>query len=475
MKRLNIRWKMTLWYGGVLSVVLTIFGTVVYSMMRIHLLQRIDQGLNEELADVLSEVKRATTSEGLKDWLDRRFAAHAGFDFQITRPNGERFFFNPRLADDAWPLPSRNAVSSVPSFQTLPIQSKGQWRIVHVHVDGPDGSLTVQVGRSLAAFEHESSELLMTFLLAGPLTLLAAISGGYFLACRMLQPVQVMTKAAKQISADRLNERIAVSNPNDELGELAQTLNQMIERLESSFTEMQRFTADAAHELRTPLAIIRNEVEVALRQTRSGEEYSGVLENLLEDTNRLSQMAEQLLFLARQDTGLQRKMDETVELVDLLSGVVANMTPVARERQVSLVLEDNQPARLLGDSRQLRRVFYNLIDNAIKYTGAGGNIRVKSHVDDGTVTVVIADTGIGIPQEHVSRVFDRFYRVDPARSEEVNGAGLGLSICKSVVRSMGGKYRSKARSVTDRSSSSGSKRNLRNEESTEARRSSTRI
>lgn len=438
MKRLNIRWKLTLWYGGVLAVVLTIFGTVVFVMMRHHLLQRIDQGLNEELADVLSEVKRATTSDRLKDWLDRRFAAHAGFDFQITRMNGERFFFNARLADKAWLLPAQDADTDSPTFQSIPVESKGQWRIVHLKAEGPDGPLTVQVGRSLAAFEQESSELLMTFLLAGPLTLLAAISGGYFLACRVLQPVQVMTKAANLISADRLHERIIVANPNDELGELAETLNQMIERLERSFTEMQRFTADAAHELRTPLAIIRNEAEVALRLPRTSEEYCGILETLLEDTNRLSTMADQLLFLSRQDTGLSPKVRESIALDELLREVVGNMQLVAQEKGVTLQLLDNAACKLNTDSRQLRRVFINLLDNAIKYTGANGQVIVTSQVTAEGAIVVVKDSGVGIPPEHLPHIFERFYRVDPARIGDENGAGLGLSLCQSIVRGLDG-------------------------------------
>ena len=439
MKRLSIRWKMTLWYGGVLAVVLTIFGTAVFVTMRYHLLQRIDQGLNEELADVLSEVKRATTSDGLKDWLDRRFAEHAGFDFQIANANGERFFFSARLADKAWPQPQRNAATNVPGFQSIPVESKGRWRIVNVPVAGPDGPLTIQIGRSLAAFEHESNELLVTFLWAGPLALLAAISGGYFLACRVLQPVQIMTKAAKLISADRLQERIIVANPDDELGELAETLNQMIERLERSFTEMQRFTADAAHELRTPLAIIRSEAEVALRLPRSGDEYCGVLENLLEDTNRLSTMADQLLFLSRQDTGMSPKVRDNFALDELLREVVGNMQLVAHEKGVELQLSSNPSCQLDSDSRLLRRVFINLIDNAIKFTGHKGQVSVASRLSSAEVMIQVRDSGVGIAPEHLSHVFDRFYRVDAARSGDGNGAGLGLSICQSIVRSLHGR------------------------------------
>lgn len=438
MKRLKIRWKLTLWYGCVLAVVLMVFGTVVFVIMRHHLLERIDQGLNEELADVLSEVNRAKTSDSLKDWLERRFAAHAGFDFQITRPNGERFFYNPRLAEKAWPLPAMDADSAAPIFQTLFVEAKGDWRIVHVKVTGPDGPLTVQVGRSLAAFAHELNELLMTFLLAGPLTLLAAISGGYFLACRVLRPVQDMTQAARVISADRLNERIAVINPHDELGELGETLNEMIERLERSFTEMRRFTADAAHELRTPLAIIRNEAEVALRSPRSGEQYCGVLENLLEDTNRLSTLADQLLFLSRQDTGLASKVHESVDLDVLLREIVANMQIMAHEKGITLELHNCPPCELTTDARLLRRVFVNLLDNAIKYTDQAGNVGVSSEVATAEVKIRIRDSGVGIPPEHLAYIFDRFYRVDVARSGESDGAGLGLSICLAILRNLGG-------------------------------------
>jgi heavy metal sensor kinase len=437
MKGLSIRWKLTLWYGGVLAVVLVVFSVVVFLVMRHQLLQRIDQGLAEEFADVRYEVERAKDSKSLHEWLDRRFARHEGFDFQITQANGERFFVNPRFADKSLPVPNASPAPDAPTYESVSLEVR-RWRVISAVVVGPDGPMTVQVARSLAEYDHESSELLLTFLMAGPLTLLVAVGGGYFLARRALAPVQKMTRTANQIGAERLNQRIDVDNPDDELGALAQTLNRMIERLERSFTEMQRFTADAAHELRTPLAVIRNEAEVALRSTRTTEEYSRVLENLLEETNRLSSLADQLLFLCRQDAGLQPRTEEGIAMADLLADVVSNMQLVAQERVVALALVANEPWRLTGDSRQLRRVFYNLLDNAIKYTCAGGTVSITSRSAGGERVVVIADTGIGIPPEHLPRIFDRFYRVDPARSGEANGAGLGLPICRSIVRSTGG-------------------------------------
>ncbi len=438
MRRLSIRWKLTLWYGGVLAAVLMLFSGIVYTVMRHQLLGRIDQGLDEELADVLSEVRRHNDSATLLEWLNRRFAHHEGFDFEIADLGGQRFFTNPRLVEKSLSFADVSTAGDKPRHETLQAGSAGHWRIISMQASGPDGPLTVRVGRSLASFEHESQELLFTFIVTGPLTLLIAVSGGYVLARRALGPVQAMTQTARQISADRLHERINVDNPHDEMGTLAETLNEMIERLERSFTEMRRFTADAAHELRTPLAVIRNEVEVALRSSRRAEEYCCVLENLLEETNRLSVMADQLLFLCRQDAGLQPSTGEAVAMSDLLADVVSNMQLLAQEKEVVLAFDEDQPCEFQGDSRQLRRVFYNLLDNAIKYTPSGGKVSVASRRGNGHLTVTIADTGIGIPLVHLPRIFDRFYRVDQARSGDANGAGLGLSICQSIVRSIGG-------------------------------------
>jgi len=218
----------------------------------------------------------------------------------------------------------------------------------------------------------------------------------------------------------------------------------MIGRLEQSFAEMQRFTADAAHELRTPLAVIRNEAEVALRSPRSPAEYARVLENLLEETNRLTTLAEQLLFLSRQDAGLHENVQESVATHELVGEVVTNMQLVAQEKGVTLVLEENQPCRLSSDPRQLRRVLYNLLDNAIKYTPPPGRASVHSTVTPAGWALRVTDTGVGIAPEHLPHIFDRFYRIDPARSSNGAGAGLGLSICRAIVRSLGGQIQAES-------------------------------
>jgi heavy metal sensor kinase len=431
---LSIRWKLTAWYGAALAVVLCVFGTIVYLTTRHQLRERVDDGLKEELADVLYEVRRAEDDRSLSGWLDHRFAHHEGFDFQITRPDASRFFYSDRLSETTLPL----APASVdPAYRDVKIGTM-HWRVITVEVPGPVGSLTIQVARSLAQVHHELQELLFTFLLAGPLSLLATIAGGYALARRALKPVDRMRRAADEITAERLARRISVANPDDELGALARTLNAMIARLEKSFGDMQRFTADAAHELRTPLAVIRNEAEVALRTDRPSEEYRRTLENVLDEATRLGTLAERLLFLSRQDAGLNRPANEEVAGDTLLAGVVSNMQIVAQEKGVQLLLKRNDSCRLESDATLIRRVLYNLLDNAIKYTPAGGEVKVTSFSEAGHWQVEVADTGVGISQEHLPHIFDRFYRVDPARAEGSGGAGLGLAISRAIVMNLRG-------------------------------------
>jgi len=404
--------------------------------MRHQLIERVDDSLAEELSDVLYEVRRAEDERSLSGWLDHRFAHHEGFDFQITRPDTSRFFHSDRLADRSLPLPGHE-VSSEHSFRSIR-DGPNRWRVIAVQVPGPSGALTIQVARSLAHVQHELDELLFTFLVAGPLSLLVAIGGGYWLARRALAPVDTMRRTAEEITADRLARRVEIANPDDELGALARTLNAMIARLERSFGDMQRFTADAAHELRTPLAVIRNEAEVALRFPRSNDDYHRILENVLEESSRLGTLAERLLFLSRQDVGLNRPAREEVATDKLLADVTSNMQLVAQEKKMELHLKKNDPCRIQSDAALIRRVLYNLLDNAIKYTSPSGQVAVVGSANAGVWTVEITDNGVGIPPEHLPHVFDRFYRVDPSRTEDSGGAGLGLAISRAIVVSLGG-------------------------------------
>jgi heavy metal sensor kinase len=296
----------------------------------------------------------------------------------------------------------------------------------------------IQAAASLAANDHELGELLAVMLLMGPLALASALGGGYLLARKALAPVERIAATADEMTAVRLHQRLAVANPDDELGRLAQTLNGMIARLERSFEEIRRFTADAAHELRTPLSVLRNEAEVALRNPRDPEHYRQVLEGQIDEVARLSRLVEQLLFLCREDSGSARVEHQAICWDRVIHGVADHMHVVAEEKGVTLDVADLAPCRVQGDEDHLRRLLFNLLDNAIKYTPAGGRVTVRTECLNGRASLRVSDTGVGISPEHLPRVFDRFYRVDPARGRETGGLGLGLAISRAIAESHGG-------------------------------------
>jgi two-component system heavy metal sensor histidine kinase CusS len=445
MKGMSIRLRLTLWYGLVLAIVLAVFGGAVYFAMRHELLARTDVALGGELDEISEDVQAAKDWTRLSEQLKRRFARHEMYEFQVSRVSGEPFFQSDRLK------PQRFAVPRVPSslkhldFESVPLgtesvslDSLGHLRLMSGLVSGPDGPVVVQSATSLGSIDLELAELLTVLLISGPLALVCALGGGYMLARKALAPVDRMVHTADQITATQLDRRIDVTNTDDELGRLARTLNGMIARLERSFDEVRRFTADAAHELRTPLAVLRNEAEVALRKPREPEQYRRVLEDQLEELERLSRLAERLLFLCREDAGLVPMSRELVRLDEVVEDIADHMRVVAEEKGVTLETDGIGPSHINGDEDQLRRLLFNLLDNAIKFTPAKGTVTVESACDDARVRIVVTDSGIGIPPEHLPQVFKRFYRVDPARGREVGGAGLGLAIARSIAEAHGG-------------------------------------
>jgi heavy metal sensor kinase len=275
-------------------------------------------------------------------------------------------------------------------------------------------------------------------LTAGPVALLLSAGLACWLARKALAPVDRLRRATESITADRLDRRLEAANPHDELGLLTQTINAMIARLERSFTEIRRFTADASHELRTPLTALRTQVEVALGKPLPPAELQQLLGSVLEELVRMSRLTDQLLALSRRDAGVEHMSTTPLDLVALVSGVADALQPLAEARGVRLRLDPEGPVRVAGDEGRLRQVFINLVDNAVKYTPAGGLVTVRVGQQDHAAVVTVADTGVGIPAEHLPHVFERFYRVDKARSRAEGGTGLGLSIARSIAQAHSG-------------------------------------
>jgi heavy metal sensor kinase len=291
------------------------------------------------------------------------------------------------------------------------------------------------VAQSLEDIEATLNQLLMTLVIGAPILALVAALGGYFLAARALDPIDHITRTARHISGEDLSARLSLPASEDEVGRLASTFDSMLARLEESFKRERQFTADASHELRTPLAAMQTILGVIREERRTPADYEQALADLAEEADRLQALTEDLLQLARGDSQPATAY-ERVDLSALLNDLTASLQPLAESKNLSLISAIPDNLLLVGDIDQLIRLFVNVIENAIKYT-ASGTVTVSAQADSDSLRVTVADTGLGIPPEHLPHIFDRFYRVDAARTQR--GAGLGLAIAQEIVKVHGGK------------------------------------
>ena len=286
------------------------------------------------------------------------------------------------------------------------------------------------VGYPLAELRDLMDSLYLIFLLLLPVALGVSIFGGLALANKALRPVDEITTRARKITAENLDQTIPPLDVDDEIGRLTATFNEMIRRLHSSFAQVKEFSADASHELRTPLTIIRGEIELALRSARTPEEYREILESTLEEIMRLTSIIDNLLTLAKADKGTYQAHFSEVDLRSLVEELLEDSEVLAQRKGIHIRLLKNSPVTIVGDRIRLRQLFLNIVDNAIKYTPEGGAVSLSMDSENGSAVFEVEDTGIGIPEQETEKIFNRFYRVDKARSRDLGGAGLGLSIAR---------------------------------------------
>lgn len=438
MTRLPIRWQFTLWFGATLAGVLVVFSVLLLIVMRHQFLSMVDDELAEELREFTTEMGLAQTVPDMRRQLDRRFAEHGDYYFLVTAPNGQPVFRSRKLEAQPLPKPLASPEPETLEFTGGKVPGLGPSRLASTIAAGPGGPYVVHAATSSDSFEHQMSLLTTVLVASGPVALGLALIGGYTLGRRVLSPVDRIVEVANRITATDLHQRVEILNPGDELGRLAQTINSLIDRLQRAIEEMRRFTADAAHELRTPLAVLRSGVEVALRVPRSPDEYRKALEAAADESQRLTRLADQLLFLSRQEAGMMQIEREEVRLDALLKDVVDQFEGPAHEAGIALSIEPIEPCSVCGDDVRLSQVFFNALDNAIRYTPRGGRVAVRARPVGPRVRIEVEDTGGGISAEHLRHVFKRFYRADPPPQGERNGAGLGLAIAKSAVAAHGG-------------------------------------
>ncbi len=297
--------------------------------------------------------------------------------------------------------------------------------------------VVIQVARSEGPMRQQIRDVVLILLLGLPLAVATAGLGGYTVARRALAPIERMTERAQTITADRLNDRLPVSNPDNEMGRLARVFNATLARLEASFGQMRRFTADVSHELRTPLTAIRSVGEVGLRGRRDETEYRAIIGSMLEEVDRLAGLVDRLLTLSRAETGPAKLALEAVALNELAESVAIDLAVLAEEKSQPVVVERQGSPQTLGDRVMVRQALINLVDNAIKFSPPGSRIVIRVFEWAGKAVVDVVDNGPGVPAEVRDRIFDRFFRA-PSASGDVGGSGLGLSIARSAVEANGG-------------------------------------
>jgi heavy metal sensor kinase len=443
MRPLTLRTKLTLFYSITVSVLLTGFGLIYYNVLSVGL----DRDLTQDVQD---------RADGLRGYL--RFEEN-----QETQQSKPIFSYDPNDPDEVTFIKTATRYYQVYEIHTGKLLDESEEfsaaavkyppsdvthyaqiapSFVEIHTD--EGKLRVRneevrvngepyllvVGASMKTVEDTIRTFVRALALLIPSGVLLAAIASWFMAGKALEPVAALGKAAGEIGVSRLDRRLPVRGTGDELDYLAEQFNETLKQLEKAVGEMKQFTASISHELRTPLAVLRGEAEIALMQSSSSEQYRRVLASQLEEFEKLTRMVNELLTLARAESGEVAIAHEPVNLSSMAQSLIEQLEPVAASKNLTLSCQCNSDVFVNGDEGWIERIILNLVDNAIKFTPSGGRVEVRVSQNNGHRIIEVTDTGIGIEPEALPHIFERFYRADPSRSNRADGAGLGLSLVK---------------------------------------------
>jgi heavy metal sensor kinase len=437
MKLHSIGFRLAAWYFLVFACGVAAFSVAAWFAMRASLYHAVDEALEDRVRGVQTFMDRQIASLSIPEIRDE-FREHSvlgpgGDLFQVCDAEGQLLYRSVPLESNNVPI-ALPATLNPPRFETMPVEGH-TLRFYSQRIAVHGKMYTVQV----AVLMNEAFEALAWFrvILAftAPLLLVAASAGGYWISKRALVPVDEISQAAQRISIENLRERLQTPKTGDQLQRLSETLNEMLTRLEASVRRITQFTADASHELRAPVSLIRTTAEIAvMKRDRSAEEYLEALDDILEESERTSQVVDSLMLLARADSGKETLDLAPVDARSIVKSAADQGERLAKNQGVQFRLDiPDDPVPVQADAEALRRALLILIDNATKYTPQGGSIRVSVERQKGFAVASVSDTGIGIDTQDVGHIFDRFWRADKARSREQGGAGLGLSIAKWIV------------------------------------------
>ncbi len=441
LRRQSLTLRLAWWHAATALVVVVALVLFVRQIVSQRLLHELDRQLRIDFDIIEAQVEQ---SGGRLVWSLRGSHGEEGYArmfawFEVWSEDGDLLLRH-------WPVPETEAharpgppMGQELRFYSAEVEPGLFARIMERPARIEHRDVILRILRDESGLRRTQHELAEVFLVGLPLAMVLAVAGGWLLARRSLAPVGAMAARAKEISARSLSQRLPVANPDDELGRLATVLNATLQRLENSFAELRRFAADASHELRTPLTALRAEGEVALNNAREPEQFRQSIGAMLEEAQRLQDLVDSLLTLARAEADQEPLNRVPVELGALTGEVVENLRILADEKHQQLAAELNGEVSIAGDAPLLRHALLNLVHNAIRYTPTGGRISVRCSRRNREAVIEVTDTGEGIAPEHQANVFERFYRVDKTRSRAEGGAGLGLAIARLAVERHGGR------------------------------------
>jgi heavy metal sensor kinase len=475
---LGIRAQLMLWYTAVFALLILLFSIIFYTTLKASLASGIDTALQIRTQQIAAGVTVEGNKISIQDitgdlpGLDNNSTpsqsnnstsntdqtdgpnstsntenqsglqsdVNIGTLVRILNNKGQVFYSSPAFSSLSVPTISiTNPLHNIPWQGTVTAHNGQTVRLYSIALINNDHIFgVIQVGESLAQLTLTLQSITVALFVITPFVLLLGAIVSYWLAKRAFRPIFQLTRTARNIKAGDLHQRVPVPPARDEVHDLALTLNEMIGRLDLAFTQQRRFVADASHELRTPVTVIRNITDVALVQPLAVDEYVTLLRDINAESERLGHLINDLLALARADEG-QIPLDQEEIRLDLLAcDVAATMEALAIERGITLNLEKMEPATVKGDTARIIQVMMGLVDNALTYTNVGGTVAINVETHEASASFSVRDTGIGIGAEDMPHIFERFYRADPARSRVAGGSGLGLAIVDWVVRAHGG-------------------------------------
>jgi heavy metal sensor kinase len=432
MTRLSIGFRLAIWYSAVLAAGLVLFGAAMWLALQ----HRLFEGIDSELAQ---RVRGLKTVLELEDDSDRRQIRIELSEFAEEVENGGLM----KLADSEGELLIANQPelfahldSRQPGYRAMDRDGKS-FRVLADRIEHNGKSYEVMVALPLEQARSLLRDFRNALVLMIPALLAIACVGGSWLSRRALAPVDEITQTARSIHVHNLSQRLKLPRTGDQLERMSEAWNELLERLETSVKRIRQFTADASHELRTPVALIRATAELALRRERSPEHYRAALREIQQEAEQMTELTESLLSLARADSGGLEMPLATVDLTQLVEEVVKQNEPLAEAKRIRLIARlPARSASVAANEAGLRRILLILIDNALKYTPPEGKIVISASARDGGVEISVEDSGEGIGQDVLPHIFERFYRADPSRTRHA-GAGLGLSIAQALAQAHG--------------------------------------